>query len=138
MEISEVHKWERAVTMLLNVLGWDLEWVGKEDKSWDAEGYSMYNRKVVIEMKFRDKYYEEKLLEKYKYDKLMELPDDIIKIYFVNDPKANYMFWLDKIDMPEPTELYCPSTTIWNNKKIKKQVYLLKENMASRINLNTN
>lgn len=138
MEISEVHKWERAVTMLLNVLGWDLEWVGKEDKSWDAEGYSMYNRKVVIEMKFRDKYYEEKLLEKYKYDKLMELPDDIIKIYFVNDPKANYMFWLDKIDMPEPIELYCPSTTIWNSKKIKKQVYLLKENMASRINLNTN
>ena len=66
MEISEVHKWERAVTMLLNVLGWDLEWVGKEDKSWDAEGYSMYNRKVVIEMKFRDKYYEEKLLEKHK------------------------------------------------------------------------
>lgn len=138
MEISEVHKWERAVTMILNVLGWNLEWVGKEDKSWDAEGYSMYNRKVVIEMKFRDKYYEEKLLEKYKYDKLMELPDDIIKIYFVNDPKANYMFWLDKIDMPEPTELYCPSTTIWNSKKIKKQVYLLKENMASRINLNTN
>ena len=138
MEISEVHKWERAVTMLLNVLGWDLEWVGKEDKSWDAEGYSMYNRKGVIEMKVRDKYYEEKLLEKYKYDKLMELPDDIIKIYFVNDPKANYMFWLDKIDMPEPIELYCPSTTIWNSKKIKKQVYLLKENMASRINLNTN
>ena len=138
MDIKEVHKWERAVTMILNVFGWDLKWVGSKDKSWDAEGLSPKNRKVVIEMKFRDKYYEEKLLEKYKYDTLMKLPDEIVKLYFVNDPKGNYMYWLDGMDMPDPTELYCPSTTIWNKKKIKKEVYLLTENMASIINLNSN
>jgi len=138
MEIKEVHKWEKAVVVILNIIGWDLKWIGDEDKSWDAEGLSPKNRKVVIEMKFREKYYEEKLLEKYKYDVLMKLPDDIVKLYFVNDPKANYMFWLDSLEMPDPVKLYCPSTTIWNNKKVKKEVYLLKENWASIINLNTN
>ena len=86
MEIKEVHKWEKAVVVILNIIGWDLKWIGDEDKSWDAEGLSPKNRKVVIEMKFREKYYEEKLLEKYKYDVLMKLPDDVVKLYFVNDP----------------------------------------------------
>ena len=69
MEIKEVHKWEKAVVGILNIMGWDLKWIGAEDKSWDAEGLSPKNRKVVIEMKFREKYYEEKLLEKYKLAK---------------------------------------------------------------------
>ena len=54
MEIKEVHKWEKAVVVILNIIGWDLKWIGDEDKSWDAEGLSPKNRKV-IEMKFREK-----------------------------------------------------------------------------------
>ena len=92
----------------------------------------------VIEMKFRNKYYEEKLLEKSKYDALMKLPEDIVKIYFVNDPQANYMFWLNKLEMPNSIKLYCPDTSFWTKKRLKKEVYLLRENQASRINLNNN
>ena len=29
MGIREVHKWEKAVVMLLNLDGWDLKWSGK-------------------------------------------------------------------------------------------------------------
>ena len=32
-------------------------------------------------MKFRNKYYKSKPIEKYKFDELMKLDDDIVKIY---------------------------------------------------------
>jgi hypothetical protein len=111
-----------------------LEWVGDKNLPYDAIGTTPKGYDCVMEMKFRDKYYEEKLLEKQKYDELMKL--NVVALYFVNDPKGNFLYWLNKIDLPKPTELYCPSTTLWNSKKIKKPVYLLQENQASIINLN--
>ena len=44
------------------------------------------------------KYYEDKMIEKYKYDKLLE--EDAIALYFVADPKGNYLYWLN--DLPKP------------------------------------
>ena len=134
MKITDVHKWEKAISLVLKIDGWDLEWVGNKNLPYDAIGTTPKGYDCVMEMKFRDKYYEEKLLEKQKYDELMKL--NVVALYFVNDPKGNYLYWLNKLDLPEPTELYCPSTTLWNSKKIKKPVYLLQENQASIINLN--
>ena len=134
MKITDVHKWEKAVSLILQIDGWDLEWVGDKNLCYDAIGTTPKGYDCVMEMKFRDKYYEEKLLEKQKYDELMKL--NVVALYFVNDPKGNFLYWLNKLELPEPTELYCPSTTLWNSKKIKKPVYLLQENQASIINLN--
>ena len=47
------------------------------------------------------------------------------------------MYWLNTLEMPETVELYCPDTTMWTRKRLLKPVYLLKENQASRINLNS-
>jgi len=138
MKINKIHTWEKAVIAVLNILGWELEWTGEKFESWDAKGKTPKGLDCVIEMKFRDKYYEEKLLEKSKYDALMKLPKDIVKIYFVNDPNGNYMYWLNKLEMPNLIKLYCPDTSFWTKKRLKKEVYLLKENQASRINLNNN
>tara|TARA_R100000734_G_C3287095_1_gene79587 strand:+ start:194 stop:613 length:420 start_codon:yes stop_codon:yes gene_type:complete len=137
MGITKIHKWEKAVIMLLNLDNWELEWTGENFEHYDAKGKTPKGHNCVIEMKFRDKYYSDKMLEVYKYDELMKLPKDTIKLYFVNDPKGNFMYWLDNLDMPEPKELYCPDTTIWTKKRLNKKVYLLKENQASIINLNT-
>ena len=71
-----------------------------------------------------------------KYDALMSLDKKIIKLYFVNDPKGNFLYWLNTIKLPEPVKKYCPDTTMWTKRRIKKDVYLLKENQASRININ--
>lgn len=76
------------------------------------------------------------MLEKLKYDKLMAMDQDIVKLYFVNDPKANYMFWLNDIELTETKELYCPDTTLWSKKKRNKSVYLLNEEQAAIINKN--
>ena len=141
MGIKKINQWEKAVVMLLNFDGWELEWTGDGSSRFDAEGFTPEKNgkrfRCVIEMKFRNKYYEKKMLEQDKYSALMNLDDDIIKLYFVNDPKGNFMYWLNKLKMPPTEKKYCPDTTMWTKKRILKDVYLLKENDAVRINLNT-
>ena len=90
--IKNVHKWEQAVITLLNLDGWNLKHTGDGFEHYDAIGTSPKGTEVVIEMKFRKKYYKEKMLEVYKYDKLIETGK--IALYFVNDPKGNYMYWI--------------------------------------------
>ena len=140
MGIKKINKFEKAVVMILNLDGWDLKHTGEGHTKWDAEGFTPEKNgkrsRCVIEMKFRNKYYEDKMLEKDKYDALMDLDDDIIKLYFVNDPKGNFMYWLNTLKMPKTIKKYCPDTTMWTKKRLLKDVYLLTENDAVIINLN--
>jgi len=140
MGLKKINKFEKAVVMILNFDGWDLKHTGDGSTKWDAEGFTPEKNgkrsRCVIEMKFRNKYYEDKMLEKDKYDALMDLDDDIIKLYFVNDPKGNFMYWLNTLKMPKTIKKYCPDTTMWTKKRLLKDVYLLTENDAVIINLN--
>ena len=135
MGIQKIHRWEKALIMFLNIDGWKLIHTGNSYESYDAKGKTPKGFDCVIEMKFRTKYYEEKMLEKHKYDSLMVLDKDIVKLYFVNDPKGNYMFYLNKLELPPPVEKYCPDTTMWTKKRLLKPVYLLEENQATIINI---
>ena len=136
MNISEINRWEQAVVHVLNLCGWDLEWCKGKYEHYDAIGGTPKGHECVMEMKFRQKYYPTKMLEKYKYDRLMDMPYDLVKLYFVNDKKANYLFWLNNIHMPEPTIINCPDTTLWTKKRIDKEVYMLEETNASITNFN--
>ena len=133
MTIKQVHRFERIVVEKLNKQGWNLKWTGGKYEHYDAKGFTKKYKKCVIEMKFRKDYYEEKLLEKFKYDKLIALEKDIIKIYLVCDPKAMYFFWLDNINLTDVKYIDCPQTTLWETKMEKKEVYLLNENTATYI-----
>jgi hypothetical protein len=136
MTIQKIHKLEQAVIWFLNFEGWELTHTGSEFEHYDAKGITPKGRKCVIEMKFRKTYYETKMLEVKKYEALMSLPEDIVKIYFVSDPKGTYMFWLDGIEKLKSVKKYCPRTTLWNDQKKSKEVYLLDENLASYVNKN--
>ena len=129
-----IEKYEKALINLLNLDGWNLEWCGNENTFYDARGYTPKGFRAVVEIKARNKYYETKMLEKAKYDKLMTLDEDVVKLYFVNDPKGNYLYWLNKIEMSTIDDKACPKTTMWNKTKVSKQVYMLKESQASIIN----
>ena len=107
MDLNSVHAWERTVVEILNLDGWDLDWCGEGFKSYDAKGLTPKNKKCVIEIKFRHKYYKTKMLEKAKYKKLI---------------------------LPKEEELNCPDTTLWTKQKKAKDVYLLEESQASYIN----
>jgi hypothetical protein len=132
--LNKQHQLEKAIIKILNLDGWKLKWTGEGSESWDAEGLTPKGRECVIEMKFRNKYYPTKMLEKFKYDKLIATGK--VAFYFVNDPKANYMFWLNDLKMPEPVDKYCPSTTMWQNNKVMKPCYLLEESQAAMVNTN--
>lgn len=140
MGLNKIHIYEQAVVKMLNMDNWKLKWAGNSYKHYDAIGYTPKTDKdgnrirCVIEMKFRNKYYEEKMLEVYKYDKLISMDSEIVKLYFVSDPKGNYLYWLNYLEMPEPVEMYCPDTTMWTKKRLLKPVYLLTEQQASIVN----
>lgn len=136
MGIETIKKLEQAVVKFMNFDGWDLEWTGDGFKHYDACGFTRKGKPCVIEMKFRNKYYETKMLEKDRYDALMNLDPGVVKIYFVNDTKGNFMYYLNTLEMPKIEKKYCPDSTMWAKKRVKKNVYLLEENDAVRINLN--
>jgi len=136
-KIQKVNKFEKALVKLLNTFDdWNLEWVGDQNLCYDAKGYTPKGEKCVIEFKFRKKYYDTKLLEKKKYEALMKLPNDVVKIYFVSDPKGNYWYWLNKLADMKLINKSCPSTSYWNNQKVTKEIYLLSEEIASIVQKN--
>ena len=87
-------------------------------------------------MKFRNKYYPTKMLEKDKYDALMSLGKDVVKIFYVFDTKGNFMYFLNTLKLPKLIKKTCPDKTMWTKNRIQKDVYMLNENDAVRINLN--
>lgn len=134
MNRETIDKLEKAVVLFLNKFdGWNLTHTGDGMLHYDAEGYTPKGRQCVIEMKFRKKYYETKMLEVSKYNNLMSLPDHIVKIYLVADPVGTYFFWLDGMEKLEIVKRYCPKTTLWSDGRTKKDVYLLTEDMASYV-----
>ena len=137
MTIDNVHKLEQAVVQILNFDGWKLKWTGEGSKGWDAEGLTPKGAKCILEFKFRNKYYKTKLLEKKKYDALMSLDKDIVKLYFVADPMGNYLYWLNDLVLPELETKDIKKTTLWNSDKASKGIYMLPESKASIINKNS-
>jgi hypothetical protein len=130
---NEHHKWEQAAIQLLNLDGWQLEWTGEEYEHFDAKGKTPKGYNCLMEIKTRNKYYNTKVIEKYKYNKLMA-QNNCMKFYYVFDEKGNYLFHLDNLKL-ELSILECPSTTTFENKeKRTKEVYLLTESQASIIN----
>lgn len=133
MELNHVHDWERALVSYLNYEGWKLSWCGGGYDHYDAQGKTPKGYDCVIEMKFRNKFYETKMLEKYKYDKLMEMDASIRKLYVVCDPEQSIIFDLERLDLSNPERIDCPTTTLWDNDKVSKQVYLLDPKLGYEI-----
>ena len=129
--IAKIKRLEQGVVSILNLDGWSLKCSENEFECYDAIGKTPKKIECVFEMKFRDKYYPTKMLEKSKYDSLMKL--DALKLYYVNDPKGTYIYILDKLKLPPVEKRYCPSTTLWNNTMELKEVYLLGESLAAKI-----
>lgn len=117
----------------MNLNGWDLHWCGGEFSHYDAFGKTPKGFDCVVEFKLRHAYYPTKILEKFKYDKLMA--ENCMKFYYVFDVKGNYLYHLDKLDLPVPTLVTCKTTEKFaNREQMDKSVYMLSESQASIIN----
>ena len=133
MQNNTHHKWEKGIIEILNLDGWNLTWTGGEFEHYDAKGKSPRGFDCVIEFKLRHAYYPTKILEKYKYDKLME--NDCLKFYYVFDDGGNYLYFLDSLKLPAETKVKCKTTEKFERTElIYKPVYMLSESQASVIN----
>lgn len=138
MTKDDTEQYEKVICLWLNgFMNFKLNWVGEENTFYDLRGLTPKGNKCVIEIKVRNKYYKDKMIEKYKYDKLMSLPEDVVKLYYVNDPKGSYIYWLNEIKLPKLESIRCPSTTMWSQERKDKEVYLLPERLASLVEWST-
>ena len=129
--LDKTHIWEQGIVQLLNLDGWELEWCGGSFEHYDAIGKTPKGFDCVIEFKLRSAYYPTKVLEVYKYDKLMS-ENKAHKFYFVFDCKGNYLYHLNTLKLPNKETLKASSTTYFENtNKINKPVYMLSESQAS-------
>jgi len=126
------HKWEQGIIHLMNLEGWNLEWCGGGFEHYDAKGKTPKGFDCVIEFKLRHSYYQTKILEHYKYSKLMQ--EQCLKFYYVFDNKGNYLYYLDTLNIPEPVAINCKTTEKFSNTElIDKQCYMLTESQAALI-----
>lgn len=128
------HKWEQGIIHLLNLDGWDLTWCGDGFEHYDAKGKTPKGFDCVMEFKLRHKYYPTKILEQYKYDKLMEEPN-CMKFYYVFDGGGNYLYHLDSLILPELVNINTTVTHKYDNQNlIDKKCYMLSESQAAILN----
>jgi len=137
MDLEKTHQFEKAVVYILNLDGWNLKHTGIGSERYDARGFTPKNFPCLLEMKFRNKYYEDKMIEKKKYDALMNLAQDNVILYFVADPKGNYLFWLNDLILPNISIVNCSKTTYWNSENETKEVYYLPESKATVVSYNS-
>lgn len=129
--LDKTHIWEQGIVQLLNLDGWELEWCGGSFEHYDAIGKTPKGFDCIIEFKLRSAYYPTKVLEVYKFEKLMSEPKQH-KFYYVFDAKGNYLYHLNTLKLPEKINMFAGITTYFGDeKKINKPVYMLSESQAS-------
>ena len=127
--IEKIHLLEQQLVFLLNLDGWKLEWTGEDYSHYDAMGLDLNDQKCIIEFKFRNEAYIDKMLEVYKYQALLDV--DVPKRYYaVIDFKGCWIFDLDSIEYTSQT-INSPRQSIFNDtNKVEKQVMMLEKSSA--------
>jgi len=122
-------KTERELFNYLKEIMPDLRKSKDQFSSWDCSSKLF---KARIELKCRRKHYEELLLEKIKYDKLIKYNNPL---YINSTPKGVYL-WKLKEQSIQWSERPLPKTTDFdNNKEINKEVGYLKIKDAIILNM---
>lgn len=128
--MKEHHKiWEQKIVTAMNSVGWNLTLSENEYEHYHAYGKTPKGFDCVIELKRRHKYYADKVMEVYKYERIMKM--ECLKFYYVFDTRGNYLFLLDKLELPCSLLIRTPVTAIFDeNYKMNKAVYFLSESKA--------
>ncbi len=71
MTFEDIFELERQLVFLLNQSDWNLKWDKDEFSFFDAKGYDKNGDTCIVEMKFRNQYYLNKMLEEKKYNNLI-------------------------------------------------------------------
>lgn len=136
MDFATIFELETQLVFLLNLDGWQLIKSEDEFAVFDAYGYDTNGKRCVVEFKFRNDYYDTKMMELKKYDSLMAI-NTTKKYYCVIDSGGAYMFDLDHIDKSDCHTIDLPKKTITDKpEKKQKQIFFLKKSDAIAYNYN--
>ena len=96
---------------------------------WDCYSPKTYHR---IELKCRTVHYDTLLLEKKKYDAMIQKCDDNLDIpmYINSTPKGVYQFNLYLVTLKWETQYHNKTTEFSNNNKISKEIAMIDVNEA--------
>lgn len=109
-----------------------------KDLSWSKDCYSHHDcysedLKCDIELKCRNKHYDDLVIEKFKYDKLIARANkySTIPVYICQTPKGIYGFNLSKLDEPDWFMKGMPKTSHFSQRQfIDKEVGMLHIDLA--------
>jgi len=97
----------------------DLE---KTSNEYDYSDAFSVSKNIRAELKCRGESYDTLLIEKYKWDKLMEYPEKIV-YYVCSAPDGIYLFDIKKLNEPKwEVQKHNRTTMFENNEKIDKVV----------------
>jgi hypothetical protein len=99
----------------------DLEWSDGSYSHYDC--YSI-NHKCEIELKCRNTHYDELVIEKAKYDKLIERATEhkTLAVYVCQTPKGIYAFNLTKMDEPNWVSKGMPKTSHFSQRQFIEKI----------------
>ena len=103
----------------------------------DPDNHYSIKKRIMIEIKTRNTIYNEYILEKAKYDKLMNLRKSLsltpseLSIYYINFTPEGVLMWdLDKIDNSVTTKTMNSKTVEESSKRKEKSIMLLSRESA--------
>lgn len=130
MDFDQISELETQLVFLLNLDGWKLTKCRDVFSIFDAYGYDTNGQKCIVEFKFRQEYYDTKMLENKKYQSLINL-NYVKKYYCVIDSAGAFMFDLSNIDKSDFHIIDLPKKTITDKpEKKQKEIYFLKNDDA--------
>ena len=101
----------------------DLEMSTDKFSRWDCFSPTTRHR---VELKCRKKHYPTLLLEKKKYDAMIEKTKGIEKPIYINStPEGIFAFKLDELQMQWEVNHKNPATTYWGGARVPKEVTYL-------------
>jgi len=107
-----------------------------KDKFCFYDCYSKEN-KLIIELKCRREHYDTLMLEKYKYNKLIQYSSQAEIRYITYTPKGIYSFNINELKDINWTSGTMPMTTDFNrSQKIKKEFTMLSLDIAKVLKIN--
>lgn len=111
-----------------------LEDLQKSEHTYEYIDATSYGYRLSIELKCRHTHYDELILEKDKYESLMQQANELgfTPFYINSTPKGIYAFNLRKITVTWTTKRL-PSSTVDNGPDIDKEIALLHIDKAVKL-----
>ena len=111
-----------------------LEDLQKSEHTYEYIDATSYGYRLSIELKCRHTHYDELILEKDKYESLMQQANELgfTPFYINSTPNGIYAFNLRKITVTWTTKRL-PSSTVENGAAINKEIALLHINKAVKL-----